>query len=100
MIDVSAIDDMTTNISFNVEISLDNGVNWNPVGGVGLNFSTSGYSRVGGVLVDSGGNPVRVVSMSQRFPAPASLVRQIRGTATFSNQTSTQQTFGMTLVIW
>jgi hypothetical protein len=100
MIDVSAITDMTTDLNFNVEISLDNGVNWVPVGGVGLNFPASGYSRVGGVLVDSGGNPVRVISMAQRFPAPASLVRQIRGTANFSNNASAPQTFGMTLVIW
>jgi hypothetical protein len=99
MIDVSAITDMTANLSFSIDISQD-GTNWVTVGGIGLDFSVSGYSVNGGVLVDSVGNPVRVASMSLRFPAPILTTRQIRGTASYSNAGNTSQTFGMTLVIW
>jgi len=96
LVDVSQMDDLTAVLDFNLEVSLDGGANFTPIGGVGLDLSKSGYSVNAGVLRDGGGNAVRVYGATFKFPEPGNLTRQVKGQLSLS----VAQILGMTMVIW
>ncbi len=95
LVDLSQLTDLTSKIDVLVQISED-GVNFGPLSGWGLDLPNSGFTLPGGVLTDASGNPVRITGMSLRFPPASNLLRQIQGTIVLSQPA----VVGMTIAIW
>jgi hypothetical protein len=101
LIDIQSVTNLQTVLQLTLEVSLDGGSTFTVAGIVGLNFAQSGYSINGnGILVSSGGEPVRVFGQPVRFPSALSLTRRVRVTASMSNPQNQNQTVGVSVVIY
>ena len=96
LVDLTQLADLTCNIVVAMELSLDNGVTWQSLGGWGVNVPTSGYHFNASVLVDANNDPIRVTGNYLRLIEPINAVRQVRAVATLSKPA----VIGMSIVIW
>lgn len=94
-IDVSQQPDLTPNITLTVDTSAD-GINFTTLGTIGLNLPQSGYSILGGIIVDGNGTPVLNAWTSLKFPPPNLPNRAVRFTLVVDNPA----TLGASVAIW
>jgi hypothetical protein len=101
LIDIQSITNLQTVLQLTLEVSLDGGTTFVTAGIVGLDFARSGYSINGSsILVDSGGEPVRVFGQSVRFPNALSTTRRVRVTASMNNPQNANQIVGVSIVVY
>lgn len=97
--DLQQVQSLTAAFAALIDMSLDGGATWQNVGDYGLDLSRSGYRLVGNQLLRAlddpyGTGPVRYFGSNVRLMQTESTTRQIRGTVSCTEAT----TSGVTLV--
>jgi hypothetical protein len=78
--------DVTTKLAIDSELSLDNGVTWEPAGG---------FSAFGGVDHDRHGNVITVSGFDVPLAHPESTIRKLRATVTVIGSVDTNVTVNL-----
>jgi hypothetical protein len=96
LVDLTQVTDLLATMTVNIQMSND-GVTFFDVFGFGLSLPNSGYTLgAGGGVLDSSGNPIRIVAGGMKFPPSILTTRQVQGTIVLDNPA----TIGMTVVIY